>query len=98
MSDTTTTAEEEAASAPVDEKRQAVLDLLASELGDTLLDSLIAKGDITVRVERSAWRRTAELCHDRLAMHYFCFLSGIDWLPADLTGEKVFEPAEGVEI
>ena len=29
-----------------------------------------------------------------LKLEYFCFLSGIDWMPApQLSGEKVFEPA-----
>ena len=91
MSDTTTT--EESSSAPVDEKRQPLLELLQSELADQLLDSVVEKGDITVRIDRSVWRRTAELCRDRLGMEYFCFLSGIDWLPTDLSGEKAFEPA-----
>jgi NADH-quinone oxidoreductase subunit C len=71
---------------------------LESELGDQLLDSVIAKDDITVRIDSSAWRQTAELCRDRLGMEYFCFLSGMDWMPVDLTGEKVFEPAEGTVI
>jgi NADH-quinone oxidoreductase subunit C len=97
MTDTGTTTEEASASTPVDEKRQPMLDLLQSELGDALVGSEIAKDDITVRVDRSVWKRTAELCRDRLAMDYFCFLNGIDWLPADLSGEKAFEPAGGLE-
>ena len=92
MSDkTTATPEEEAA--PVHEKRQALVDRLRSQLGDALLDAVIAKGDLTIRVERAAWKQAAEVCRDRLNMAYFCFLSGIDWKPVDLSGEKSFEPA-----
>jgi NADH-quinone oxidoreductase subunit C len=93
VSDTTTETPPEEEAAPVDEKRQPLLDALRSELGDDLLDAVIAKSDLTVRVARSAWKRTAEFCRDRLGLDYFCFLSGIDWLPADLAGEKTFEPA-----
>ena len=98
MSDTTTEApetppQEETEAAPVDEKRQALVEILQSELGDSLLDSVIAKGDLTIRVERAAWKQAAEVCRGRLNMEYFCFLSGIDWMPADLSGEKSFEPA-----
>jgi NADH-quinone oxidoreductase subunit C len=60
-----------------------------SVLGDAVLAH---EGD-TVRVDRTAWKQVAELCRDRLHMDYFCFLSGIDWMPAPgLSGEKVFDP------
>ena len=82
--------------APSDELRQPLLDLLQSELGDDLLGAELAPGDdLWVRVNRTAWRRTAELCRDRLGLTYFCFLSGIDWQPnPDLLGEKAWEPPE----
>jgi NADH-quinone oxidoreductase subunit C len=84
--------------APVtDELRQPILDRLTSALGDALLGSELAGGDIWVRVDRGAWRRALELCRSELGLEYFCFLSGLDWQPApELSGEKVFEPAEGV--
>ena len=60
-----------------------------SVLGDAVL---AVEGDC-VRVDRTAWKRTVEACRDRLHMDYFCFLSGIDWLPAPgLSGEKVWDP------
>jgi NADH-quinone oxidoreductase subunit C len=93
VSDTTTETPQEEAAEPVDEQRQALVDVLRTELGDALLDAVIAKGDLTVRIDRSVWKRAAEICRDRLRMEYFCFLSGIDWLPSDLSGEKSFEPA-----
>ena len=88
---------EETATAP-DSLRQPILDLLAEELGADLVSSELAAGDdLWVRVNRSAWRRSIELCRNRLGMTYFCFLSGIDWKPnPDLLGEKAWEPAEVV--
>ena len=44
------------------------------------------------RRRASSWRRAGEIA--KLAgFDYFCFLSGIDWLPnAGLSGEKVWDP------
>jgi NADH-quinone oxidoreductase subunit C len=94
------TAERQAAA---DELRQPMLDLLQAELGGDLVGhELHAGDDLCIRVQASAWRRTAALCRDRLGLTYFCFLSGIDWQPnPDLLGEKAWEPeeetAEGAE-
>jgi NADH-quinone oxidoreductase subunit C len=94
-------AEAEAAPEPASEPdpiRQPLLDLLTERLGDDLVGSEVAAGDIWVRVERSAWRRAGEICKRDLGMDYFCFLSGMDWLPnLDLSAEKLWDidgPAE----
>ena len=74
---------------PVDELRQGFLAVLQEELGDALVGSEVAGGDLWVRVDRTAWKRAGEVCRDRLHMDYFCFLSGIDWMPSPYgTGEK----------
>ncbi|MEY2566230.1 MAG: hypothetical protein QOE35_759 [Actinomycetota bacterium] len=79
-----------------DPVRQPMLDALQRELGDDLVGSEIAGGDIWVRVERSAWRKAGQTCKSVLGMDYFCFLSGMDWLPnPDLSGEKVWDPDGG---
>jgi NADH-quinone oxidoreductase subunit C len=86
--------EEEATVHPVpfDGLRQPLLDVLRSELGDMVLGSEISGDDLWVRVDRSVWRQTAELCRDRLGLRYFCFLSGLDWKAnPDLLGEKAWE-------
>jgi NADH-quinone oxidoreductase subunit C len=100
MTDTTTDTETEVPEAPpVDEARQPVLDALTAALGDDLVGSEIDKGDLWVRVNRSAWKQAAEVLKHQLGFHYFCFLSGIDWMPAPgLSGEKSFEPAEGAVV
>ncbi|HEX2040673.1 MAG TPA: NADH-quinone oxidoreductase subunit C [Acidimicrobiales bacterium] len=83
----------EAPPVEVDELREGLLATLREALGEAVVGSEVAGGDICVRVDRTAWKRAAEVCRDRLHMDYFCFLSGIDWLPAPgLSGEKVFDP------
>jgi NADH-quinone oxidoreductase subunit C len=67
----------------VDDERQPVLDLLAEHLGEGLVATHVVPGkDMTVRVTRDAWVRTAEVCRDVLGMRYFGFLSAIDWMPS----------------
>jgi NADH-quinone oxidoreductase subunit C len=79
-----TATETEEQAPQVDEVRQGLLDTLTAELGDGLVGSHLDKGDLWIRVRPDAWRRTAELCRDRLACDYFCFLSGIDWMPSSV--------------
>jgi NADH-quinone oxidoreductase subunit C len=57
-----------------------MLDALTAELGDAVVGSEIHGEDLWVRVRPDAWRRTAEACRS-LGFNYFCFLSGIDWMP-----------------
>lgn len=77
-----------------DELREPILEALRRELGDAVLGAEIGGGDIWVRVERASWRRAGEVCKSVLGMDYFCFLSGIDWMPnPDLSGEKLWDPA-----
>ena len=61
--------------------RDPIVERLRGALGDDVLGSEVAKGDMTVRVANSAWRRAAEWCKGH-GFTYFCFLSGIDWLPS----------------
>ncbi len=73
--------------------------MLRAELGEAVVGSEVSDDDLWVRVDRRAWRRAAEVCRRRLDMDYFCFLSGIDWLPSpDLSGEKVWDPGGSTVI
>jgi NADH-quinone oxidoreductase subunit C len=85
-----------AAAPPVDERRSALLEALTTELGDAVVGSDMRRGDIWVRVRADAWKRAAQACRDQLAFDYFCFLSGIDWLPHTWPNPKV-EGSAGVE-
>lgn len=86
------------APAPPDPEREALADALRADLGDGFLDYANERGDLTVRVDRSCWRRAAETLRTKHAFEYFCFLSGIDWLEnPELSSrhEQVWDPAAG---
>jgi NADH-quinone oxidoreductase subunit C len=98
----TPTAELEAPEeAPVDTARQEIVERLTSELGDGVVESVIDKGDVWVRVRTDAWHAAAAACRNLLGMDYFCFLSGIDWMPSAAPNPEVadveVEGAEGEE-
>jgi NADH-quinone oxidoreductase subunit C len=58
-----------------------LLQELTEALGDALVGSHARPDDLTVRVEAGAWHRAAEACR-ALGFDYFCFLSGLDWMPS----------------
>jgi NADH-quinone oxidoreductase subunit C len=82
---------------PVDERRAALLEALTTDLGDAVVGSEVRRGDIWVRVRADAWKRAVGLCRESLGFDYFCFLSGIDWLPHTWPNPKV-EGGAGVEV
>ena len=68
---------------PGDALRERAVDLLRSELGDALIDSLVKPGDdMWVRVRADAWREAGVALRDVVGLDYFCFLSAIDWMPS----------------
>jgi len=79
-----TSTEADAVEAPEpDEAREALLARFRDELGEAVVGSHIRPGDaLWVRVDRGAWRATAEFARRRLGMAFFDFLSAIDWLPS----------------
>lgn len=81
---------------PADDPHRGVLDALTTELGEALVESHAQRGDLWVRVRADAWRRTAEVLRHQLGYDYFCFLSGIDWMPHTWPNPKVIE-GEGAE-
>lgn len=82
---------------PPDPVREAVLAALQADLGDAIVQSQLIPEDLVIRVDRNAWRRTAETLKVKHGFEYFCFLSGIDWLKsAELSTryENVYGGAE----
>ena len=73
---------DDVAAPAADEVREGLLAAITAELGDAIVGSEVRDRDLWVRVRPDAWRRAARFCRDRLACEYFCFLSGIDWMPA----------------
>jgi NADH-quinone oxidoreductase subunit C len=62
-----------------DPVRDPIIEQVTAALGGDVLGTLVHKGDMWARVDRGAWRRTAEYLKAH-GFTYFCFLSGIDWL------------------
>jgi NADH-quinone oxidoreductase subunit C len=75
-----TTEEQPEAPPPPDPARETVVEELREVIEDALLEYVNANGDLWIRVDRNAWRRTAETLKIKLGFDYFSFLSGIDWL------------------
>lgn|GEM_PF-31068 len=64
------------------DQARARLDSLVTELGDDVVGSeVVRNGDVLIRVTAAAWRRAAEVCQAQ-GYDYFCFLSGLDWMPS----------------
>ena len=88
LSSTDTTTE-----APRDERRDAEMARITGALGAVVLDSLVkANDDMWIRVSADAWRTTGETLKS-LGYSYFCFLSGIDWMPSPF-GKGEDDPTE----
>lgn len=69
--------------APVDTARTALLEALAAEFGDAVLDTHLDAGrDVWARVRTDAWEAVGRFARDGLDHRYFCFLSAIDWKPS----------------
>lgn len=83
MSDETAVAETDENAVVVDEVRDALLEEIAGELGDGIVESYVKPGDdIWVRVSRDAWVETAHVLREAMGFRFFNFLSAIDWLPS----------------
>jgi NADH-quinone oxidoreductase subunit C len=67
---------------PGDGLREGIVDDLRSRIGDAIIDThLTPNDDLWVRVRTDAWRATGEALK-AAGFTYFCFLSGLDWLPS----------------
>ena len=80
---------DDTATAPaLTEEASEILARLQEELGDAIVEHARAIGDVVVRVKPDAWRRTAEICKERIDCDYLSFVSGIDWMPAPLLADE----------
>ena len=82
------------ASTVTDDRHQALLEDLTTRLGDAVVGSHVGNGDLWVRVRPDAWVVAAQECK-AMGFDYFCYLSGIDWMPHTWPNPKVIE-APGV--
>jgi NADH-quinone oxidoreductase subunit C len=66
-----------------DERREALLAAFQRELGDAVAAHHIRPGDdLWLRIRTDAWVAAGEAARHRLGLHYFTFLSAIDWRPS----------------
>jgi NADH-quinone oxidoreductase subunit C len=73
-----------------EDRQQALLEDLTTRLGDALVGSHIRSSDLWVRVRPEAWLRAARECK-AMSFDYFCYVSGIDWLPHTWPNPKIIE-------
>ena len=96
MSSTDTAAAE--ASTGSDTDAQALLARVGAALGDALVGSHVADGDLWVRVSRDCWATLAAHLRDAEGFGFFNFLSAIDWMPSpfgrdmDSTVDNALDP------
>lgn len=82
-----------------DPVRTGLVATLRRHLGEGVVASEVAAGDVWVRLDRRSWVKAAEVLRHSMDMDYFCFLSGIDWMVnPDLSGEKVWDPDGGASL
>ena len=79
---------------PGDALRERVVDQMRASLGADLIDTLVKPGDdVWLRVSTSAWQAAGIALRDVVGLDYFCFLSGIDWMPSPF-GRSEDDPTE----
>ncbi|MCH7788430.1 MAG: NADH-quinone oxidoreductase subunit C [Acidobacteria bacterium] len=75
-----------------DERREALVERIRTELGDALIDHhILADTDLWIRVDRERWVDTGLFLRDGLGCAYFNFLSVIDWMPSPFGREMEAE-------
>jgi NADH-quinone oxidoreductase subunit C len=74
--------------------REALVSKLRAAIGDAVLEVFLKPGDdLWVRVDPAHWVAAATAARDHLQMQYFCFLSGLDWMPSPY-GKGEDDPTE----
>ena len=67
----------------VDEARSALLEALASDMGETLIASHLEPGrELWIRVAADDWTEVADYLRNGQRFRFFDWLSAIDWLPS----------------
>ena len=93
----------DASATDTDAEAEALLARIRGALGEAVVGSHTASGDVWVRVERDRWAELARFMRDEEGFGYFNFLSAIDWLPSpfgrdmDSVVDNVLDPPEPKE-
>ena len=99
LSDTGTqdTNDAETPALPGDGLREGIIDDLRRRIGDAVVDTHISPNDdLWIRIRTDAWR-DAGAALKAAGFAYFCFLSGIDWMPSPYGRGEDDPTAEPVE-
>ena len=97
------TSETDAPEAVADADAEALLARARSAMGEALVGSHIAGGELWVRVERESWAELAAWLRNEEGFGFFNFLSAIDWMPSpfgrdmDSTVDNALDPPEPKE-
>lgn len=76
-----------------DTLREGLVARFREHLGDALVDShLKPADDVWLRIRTDAWQQAGRVAKE-LGFSYFCFLSGLDWLPSPY-GKGEEDPTE----
>ncbi len=68
---------------PGDALREGAVAALRDALGADLIDVVLKPNDdLWVRVSSSAWQQAGRVLRDSVGCDFFCFLSGLDWMPS----------------
>ena len=88
----TASTDEPVAEAPLDapqalsDTNVAFLARVTAELGDAIIESGEAGGELVVRLTPESWAQAAVVCRAKLGFDYLCFISAIDWMPTPAAG------------
>ena len=90
----------DAPDAAADSEAEALLERARSALGEALVGSHRAAGELWLRVDRDSWAGLAGWLRDEEGFTFFSFLSAIDWMPSpfgrdmDSTVDNMLDPPE----
>ena len=95
--------ETDAGEAAADAEAGALLARATSALGEALVGSHVAAGELWLRVDRESWAGLAGWLRDEEGFTFFSFLSAIDWMASpfgrdmDSTVDNALDPPEPKE-
>lgn len=85
-------APEAAVAVETDPVREALVEQLAGQFKDAIVETHIANGDLWVRVANANWHDVITYAKNVMGYRFFDFLAGLDWLNnTNLSGEKTWD-------
>ena len=82
----------------VNASASALVAELRSALGDAIVGTEVHQGDAWIRLSPDSWLAAARTLRHDLGFDYFCFLSGIDWMPSAPNAEDAEAATVDVDV